>query len=40
MAIPITSLICGRPTLEIRGRRHADHVEAGIDEVHFAGNAA
>src|SRR6185437_4256166 len=28
-----------RPPLQIRGRRHADHVEAGIDEMHFAGDA-
>ena len=28
------------PTLEHGGRRHADHVEAGVDEMHFAGDAA
>ena len=32
--------ILGHPALQIRGRRHADHVEAGVDEMHFAGNAA
>ncbi len=40
MTIPITSIICGRPTLQIRGRRHADHIEAGVDEMHFAGDTA
>src|SRR6478752_3661281 len=28
------------PALQIRGRRHADHVEAGIDEENFAGDTA
>src|SRR5579864_8593709 len=36
----LMAIFLRRPPLQIRGRRHADHVEAGIDEMHFAGHAA
>src|SRR5689334_4569086 len=36
----VMTVLRRRPALQIRGRRHADHIEAGVDEVHFAGDAA
>src|SRR6202000_2291599 len=36
----VMAILRGRPALQIRGRRHADHVEASVHEVHFAGDAA
>ena len=36
----VMAVLRGRPALQIRGRRHADHVGAGVHEVHFAGDAA
>src|SRR5579863_7820420 len=35
----LLAILLRRPPLQIRGRRHADHIEAGIDKVHFAGDA-
>ena len=35
----LMTVLLRRPPLQIRGRRHADHVEAGVDEMHFAGDA-
>src|ERR1700749_4748210 len=36
----VMAILRGRPALQIDSRRHADHVEAGVHEVHFAGDAA